>query len=82
MGHLTRIANTVVQNLEKGLAHSQINDLIKGLYCRNISKEPQCLCSDDDRDNRVWLLGSQRLVYPQSYQRTAEAAGRVLWVRL
>lgn len=31
MGHLTRIANTVVQNLEKGLAHSQINDLIKGL---------------------------------------------------
>uniref|UniRef100_A0A672QXA1 Serine/threonine-protein phosphatase 6 regulatory subunit 2-like n=1 Tax=Sinocyclocheilus grahami TaxID=75366 RepID=A0A672QXA1_SINGR len=24
MGHLTRIANTVVQNLEKGLAHSQI----------------------------------------------------------
>ncbi|TRY82375.1 hypothetical protein DNTS_015112 [Danionella cerebrum] len=31
MGHLTRIANTVVQNLEKGLAHSQINDLIKDL---------------------------------------------------
>uniref|UniRef100_A0A8C1CX98 Protein phosphatase 6, regulatory subunit 2a n=1 Tax=Cyprinus carpio carpio TaxID=630221 RepID=A0A8C1CX98_CYPCA len=31
MGHLTRIANTVVQNLEKGLAHSQINDLIKEL---------------------------------------------------
>uniref|UniRef100_A0A673HY64 Serine/threonine-protein phosphatase 6 regulatory subunit 2-like n=1 Tax=Sinocyclocheilus rhinocerous TaxID=307959 RepID=A0A673HY64_9TELE len=39
MGHLTRIANTVVQNLEKGLAHSQINDLIKGLLCRNMSKE-------------------------------------------
>uniref|UniRef100_A0A672QX85 Serine/threonine-protein phosphatase 6 regulatory subunit 2-like n=1 Tax=Sinocyclocheilus grahami TaxID=75366 RepID=A0A672QX85_SINGR len=31
MGHLTRIANTVVQNLEKGLAHSQISDLIKEL---------------------------------------------------
>ncbi|XP_056603442.1 serine/threonine-protein phosphatase 6 regulatory subunit 2a isoform X2 [Triplophysa dalaica] len=31
MGHLTRIANTVVQNLEKGLAHSQINGLIKEL---------------------------------------------------
>ncbi|XP_026088074.1 serine/threonine-protein phosphatase 6 regulatory subunit 2-like isoform X1 [Carassius auratus] len=31
MGHLTRIANTVVQNLEKGLAHSQMNDLIKEL---------------------------------------------------
>lgn len=31
MGHLTRIANTVVQNLEKGLVHSQINGLIKDL---------------------------------------------------
>lgn len=31
MGHLTRIANTVVQNLDKGLAHAQINGLIKDL---------------------------------------------------
>ncbi|XP_026870066.2 serine/threonine-protein phosphatase 6 regulatory subunit 2a [Electrophorus electricus] len=31
MGHLTRIANTVVQNLEKGQVQSQINNLIKEL---------------------------------------------------
>ncbi|XP_060770249.1 serine/threonine-protein phosphatase 6 regulatory subunit 2a isoform X3 [Neoarius graeffei] len=31
MGHLTRIANTVVQNLEKGHVRSQISDLIKEL---------------------------------------------------
>ena len=30
MGHLTRIANTVVQNLEKGHVQSQISDLIRG----------------------------------------------------
>uniref|UniRef100_A0AAQ4PQZ4 Protein phosphatase 6 regulatory subunit 2 n=1 Tax=Gasterosteus aculeatus aculeatus TaxID=481459 RepID=A0AAQ4PQZ4_GASAC len=30
MGHLTRIANMVVQNLEKGPVHNQITDLIKG----------------------------------------------------
>ncbi len=45
MGHLTRIANTVVQNLEKGLAHSQINDLIKGLLGRHVSKNS--LLTDD-----------------------------------
>ncbi|KAI4897840.1 hypothetical protein NFI96_027494 [Prochilodus magdalenae] len=31
MGHLTRIANTVVQNLEKGQVQSHISDLIKEL---------------------------------------------------
>lgn len=30
MGHLTRIANMVVQNLEKGPVQAQIADLIKG----------------------------------------------------
>lgn len=30
MGHLTRIANMVVQNLEKGPVQAQITDLIKG----------------------------------------------------
>ncbi len=35
---------------EKGLAHSQINDLIKGLLCRNMSKEPQSLWTDDAWD--------------------------------
>uniref|UniRef100_A0A8C7YAP6 Protein phosphatase 6, regulatory subunit 2b n=1 Tax=Oryzias sinensis TaxID=183150 RepID=A0A8C7YAP6_9TELE len=31
MGHLTRIANTVVHNLEKGPIHTQISNLISGL---------------------------------------------------
>lgn len=30
MGHLTRISNMVVQNLEKGPVQAQIGDLIKG----------------------------------------------------
>lgn len=30
MGHLTRISNMVVQNLEKGPVQAQISDLIKG----------------------------------------------------
>lgn len=32
MGHLTRIANTVVHNLEKGPVHTQISSLIAGVY--------------------------------------------------
>lgn len=32
MGHLTRIANTVVHNLEKGPVHAQISNLIAGLF--------------------------------------------------
>lgn len=31
MGHLTRIANTVVHNLEKGPVHTQISRLIAGV---------------------------------------------------
>lgn len=31
MGHLTRIANTVVHNLEKGPVHTQISTLISGV---------------------------------------------------
>lgn len=34
MGHLTRIANTVVHNLEKGPVHAQISSLISGLCVR------------------------------------------------
>lgn len=30
MGHLTRIANTVVCSMEKGTVHSQISSLITG----------------------------------------------------
>lgn len=32
MGHLTRIANMVVHNLEKGPVQAQIADLIKGVH--------------------------------------------------
>lgn len=38
MGHLTRIANTVVHNLEKGPVHSQISGLITGT-CDTEGKE-------------------------------------------
>lgn len=31
MGHLTRIANTIVHNLEKGPVHTQISSLIAGV---------------------------------------------------
>lgn len=36
MGHLTRIANTVVHNLEKGPVHAQIGSLIAG-WCAVMS---------------------------------------------
>lgn len=39
MGHLTRIANMVVQNLEKGPVQAQISDLIKG---NHITPEAWC----------------------------------------
>lgn len=32
MGHLTRIANTVVHNLEKGPVHTHISNLITGVW--------------------------------------------------
>lgn len=31
MGHLTRIANAVVQNMEKGPMQTQISEFIKGI---------------------------------------------------
>ena len=37
MGHLTRIANMVVQNLEKGPVQAQISDLIKGKHASQSS---------------------------------------------
>lgn len=38
MGHLTRIANTVVHNLEKGPVHTQISNLITGTIDINANK--------------------------------------------
>lgn len=43
MGHLTRIANMVVQNLEKGPVQAQISDLIKGNHIF-----PEAWCHSDD----------------------------------
>lgn len=37
MGHLTRIANTVVHNLEKGPVHTQISSLITGMWKKEVS---------------------------------------------
>lgn len=33
MGHLTRIANTIVQTVEKGPGQSQIKEFIRGRRC-------------------------------------------------
>lgn len=38
MGHLTRIANTVVHNLDKGPVHTQISNLIAGTIDSNGNK--------------------------------------------
>lgn len=43
MGHLTRISNMVVQNLEKGPVQAQISDLIKGRRLLQQSLLLQCL---------------------------------------
>lgn len=40
MGHLTRIANTVVHNLEKGPVHTQISSLITGVCGHVITEYP------------------------------------------
>ncbi|XP_061772805.1 serine/threonine-protein phosphatase 6 regulatory subunit 2 isoform X3 [Nerophis ophidion] len=61
MGHLTRIANTVVHNLEKGPVHTQINNLICELPddCRGRWEAfvDQTL-SETNRRNTLDLVGS------------------------
>lgn len=37
MGHLTRIANAVVHNMEKGPMQAQISDVMKGTACSSSS---------------------------------------------
>lgn len=39
MGHLTRIANTVVHNLDKGPVHTQIGNLILGTFERKARRQ-------------------------------------------
>uniref|UniRef100_A0A673CHG7 Serine/threonine-protein phosphatase 6 regulatory subunit 2-like n=1 Tax=Sphaeramia orbicularis TaxID=375764 RepID=A0A673CHG7_9TELE len=48
MGHLTRIANMVVQNLEKGPVQAQITDLIKGRFNCLVSTHNMHSSSEDD----------------------------------
>ncbi|XP_061630228.1 serine/threonine-protein phosphatase 6 regulatory subunit 2 isoform X1 [Phyllopteryx taeniolatus] len=61
MGHLTRIANTVVHNLEKGPVHTQISNLISELPddCRGRWETfvNQTL-SETNRRNTIDLVGS------------------------
>ncbi|XP_034542345.1 serine/threonine-protein phosphatase 6 regulatory subunit 2 isoform X2 [Notolabrus celidotus] len=61
MGHLTRIANTVVHNLEKGPVHTQISSLISELPedCRGRWETfvDQTL-SEANRKNTIDLVGS------------------------
>lgn len=61
MGHLTRIANTVVHNLEKGPVHTQISSLITELPddCRGRWETfvDQTL-SETNRRNTIDLIGS------------------------
>lgn len=61
MGHLTRIANTIVHNLEKGPVHTQINSLIAELPedCRGrwVTFVDQTL-SETNRKNTIDLIGT------------------------
>lgn len=64
MGHLTRIANTIVHNLEKGPVHTQINTLITGVC------ERKRAAAKEFQSTKVLFS-----LWVQSYQRTAEGAG-------
>ncbi|XP_077451477.1 serine/threonine-protein phosphatase 6 regulatory subunit 2 isoform X2 [Stigmatopora argus] len=61
MGHLTRIANTIVHNLEKGPVHPQISNLISALPddCRGRWETFVCqILSETNRRNTIDLVGS------------------------
>uniref|UniRef100_A0A667YV05 Protein phosphatase 6 regulatory subunit 2 n=1 Tax=Myripristis murdjan TaxID=586833 RepID=A0A667YV05_9TELE len=64
MGHLTRIANTVVHNMEKGPVHTQISRLIAELpeECRGCWETfvDQTL-SETNRKNTIDLVGARNL---------------------
>uniref|UniRef100_A0A673BVS7 Protein phosphatase 6, regulatory subunit 2b n=1 Tax=Sphaeramia orbicularis TaxID=375764 RepID=A0A673BVS7_9TELE len=60
MGHLTRIANTVVHNLEKGPVHTQISSLITGLpddYRGRWETFVDQTLSETNRKNTIDLVG-------------------------
>uniref|UniRef100_A0A8C4IID2 Protein phosphatase 6, regulatory subunit 2b n=1 Tax=Dicentrarchus labrax TaxID=13489 RepID=A0A8C4IID2_DICLA len=61
MGHLTRIANTVVHNLEKGPVHTQISSLITGLpedYRGRWDTFVDQTLSETNRKNTIDLIGT------------------------
>ncbi|XP_068595839.1 serine/threonine-protein phosphatase 6 regulatory subunit 2 [Brachionichthys hirsutus] len=61
MGHLTRIANTVVHNLEKGPVHTQISSLITDLpvdYRGRWEKFVDQTLSETNRKNTIDLIGN------------------------
>uniref|UniRef100_A0A4W6DCS5 Protein phosphatase 6 regulatory subunit 2 n=1 Tax=Lates calcarifer TaxID=8187 RepID=A0A4W6DCS5_LATCA len=61
MGHLTRIANTVVHNLEKGPVHTQISSLITGLpedYRGRWETFVDQTLSETNRKNTIDLVGT------------------------
>ncbi|XP_044050670.1 serine/threonine-protein phosphatase 6 regulatory subunit 2 isoform X2 [Siniperca chuatsi] len=61
MGHLTRIANTVVHNLEKGPVHTQISSLITDLpedYRGRWETFVDQTLSETNRKNTIDLVGS------------------------
>uniref|UniRef100_A0A7N8XZI1 Protein phosphatase 6, regulatory subunit 2b n=1 Tax=Mastacembelus armatus TaxID=205130 RepID=A0A7N8XZI1_9TELE len=61
MGHLTRIANTVVHNLEKGPVHTQISNLIAELpedYRGRWETFVEQTLSETNRKNTIDLMGT------------------------
>ncbi|XP_027886557.1 serine/threonine-protein phosphatase 6 regulatory subunit 2 isoform X6 [Xiphophorus couchianus] len=61
MGHLTRIANTVVHNLEKGPVHTQISNLIAELpedYRARWETFVEHTLSETNRKNTIDLVGT------------------------
>ncbi|XP_019129261.2 serine/threonine-protein phosphatase 6 regulatory subunit 2 isoform X2 [Larimichthys crocea] len=61
MGHLTRIANTVVHNLEKGPVHTQISSLITALpedYRGRWETFVDQTLSETNRKNTIDLIGT------------------------
>ncbi|XP_042322434.1 serine/threonine-protein phosphatase 6 regulatory subunit 2 isoform X2 [Sceloporus undulatus] len=76
MGHLTRIANTVVQNMDKGPMQTQISEFIKGLPedCRGRWESfVEETLTEANRRNTVDLVSTHHL-HSSSEDEDAEAA--------
>uniref|UniRef100_A0ACB8FLM3 Uncharacterized protein n=1 Tax=Sphaerodactylus townsendi TaxID=933632 RepID=A0ACB8FLM3_9SAUR len=76
MGHLTRIANTVVQNMEKGPMQSQISEFVRGLPedCRGRWESfVEETLTEANRRNTVDLMSTHHL-HSSSEEEDLEAA--------